>query len=364
MPDPAPLARLRAVHPASADSAAAAPTLADERALRAGEMAGVLAVVAATVAELHRSGVVHGQIRADHVLLDGRRPVLHGVRSADPATPSRIAADIADLGRLASSQAARCPRLLDRTARLQLAHLGGLAASTPDALDAERLARELSRVRGARLPRVHVTARGLFAGRRCTATVHPRPANEAGGDPEPRRAGSTAARAGAAVTLVLGVLLVGAGWTRLQPARPRLARVPADPTSRSDGAPRCPPNTGGVARGASLPIDLDGDGCPESVSVSGTTVTVDGVRYTLGRPGDVVVFGTWRPGDVPSPAVLRPRTGAVFVFHGWPGPRHDLTAHPAAVVPGAVTLRVRSRRDRPDQLIAARRGRPPVVVMP
>ncbi|MDP9402075.1 MAG: hypothetical protein M3P85_01805, partial [Actinomycetota bacterium] len=68
-------------------------------ALPAGEVAGLAAAVATTLADLHDLGVVHGGIDATHVLMtaDGR-PVLCSLgRGGDPAD------DVAALGRLVSA---------------------------------------------------------------------------------------------------------------------------------------------------------------------------------------------------------------------------------------------------------------------
>jgi hypothetical protein len=52
------------------------------------------------------------------------------------------------------------------------------------------------------------------------------------------------------------------------------------------------------------------------------------------------------------------------VFHTWPGPGHDVTAHPRTAVPGAVALSVRHRAGRPDQLLVHRPGLAAVVLTP
>ena len=100
------------------------------------------------------------------------------------------------------------------------------------------------------------------------------------------------------------------------------------------------------------------------MAVDGPRLTVDGTRYTLGRRGDVIALGTWDAAGVPTPALLRPASGAVFVFHTWPGPGHDVTAHPRTVVPGAVSLSVRHRPGRPDQLLVHRPSLAAVVLTP
>jgi hypothetical protein len=171
-------------------------------------------------------------------------------------------------------------------------------------------------------------------------------------------------RIAAAAALALGALLTNAGWARLQPARGRLAAP--DPTAAA-ARPAAAGCAGGAARpstGTALHIDLDGDGCSETVAIDGPRLTVDGTRYTLGRPGDVIALGMWRAAGVPGPALLRPASGAVFVFHSWPGPGHDVIAHPRTVVPGATSLSVRHRPGHPDQLLVRRPGLAAVVLTP
>ncbi len=88
------------------------PSLAAAGALTAEEIAGVLAAVAATLADLHQLGVVHGAVSPEHVVLapDGS-PVLcgfgHGGRVGEQppgaGEPLDPAGDVFDLGRLAHS---------------------------------------------------------------------------------------------------------------------------------------------------------------------------------------------------------------------------------------------------------------------
>ena len=50
-----------------------------------------LAALTATVADLHESGLSHGNLRADHVLIDAeQRPILCGFGDGEPATEERI----------------------------------------------------------------------------------------------------------------------------------------------------------------------------------------------------------------------------------------------------------------------------------
>jgi hypothetical protein len=82
-------------------------------------------------------------------------------------------------------------------------------------------------------------------------------------------------------------------------------------------------------------VDVDGDGCPDAVSVTGNVVAWNGLRFSVGPPrspagdgdgdahGDVVLVGDWDCDGVATVAVWRPAAGVVFVFEGWPGPAGD-----------------------------------------
>lgn len=68
------------------------------------QAAGLLSAVADIVHALHRQGVTHGDLDADHVLVDQRgRPRLCGFGLAGEHTPQRAAEDVAALGRLLSA---------------------------------------------------------------------------------------------------------------------------------------------------------------------------------------------------------------------------------------------------------------------
>ncbi len=77
-------------------------------------------------------------------------------------------------------------------------------------------------------------------------------------------------------------------------------------------------------------LDLDGDGCPDPVRVSGTLVQVRDTRYGVGRPGDRVLVGDWDCDRQATPAVLRPATGEVFVFPRWAERGAPITVRPTA----------------------------------
>jgi hypothetical protein len=53
-------------------------------------------------------------------------------------------------------------------------------------------------------------------------------------------------------------------------------------------------------------------------------------------------------------AVLRPSTGAVFVFDGWATAHSDVSVPATARAPGAVDLQARTRDDGCSSLVAVR----------
>lgn len=67
-----------------------------------GPSVALLAAVAATLADLHAVGLVHGRIEASHVVVDADgRPRLCGVAGVEPGEPTPVPADdVAGLGRL------------------------------------------------------------------------------------------------------------------------------------------------------------------------------------------------------------------------------------------------------------------------
>jgi tRNA A-37 threonylcarbamoyl transferase component Bud32 len=83
--------------------------------------------------------------------------------------------------------------------------------------------------------------------------------------------------------------------------------------------------------------DVDGDGCPETITVDGRTAQVGTVTVALGQDGDLVALGDWHCDGVATPALLRPDTGEVFVFAEWS--LDDVVEVPSvAAVPGATEI--------------------------
>ena len=272
------------------------------------EVAGVVAALATTLAELHDKGVVHG-----------------GVDAAQPAD------DVAALGRLLTTLTRPLHRRRPTTVSLVL----------------EDLARQATAADPARRP----TARDLAAAIRervPTARLPLRSASE-------RRAWRWAGAAAAAAT-ALGVALMlswpdsgpgsGPGSSpdprpgehARRPPRPAAAPRPAVPTARRVWPVVQPDFHDGV-------------------------LTVGGARYAVGRSGDTAVAGDWSCSGGATVALLRPSTGDVVVFEGWAEEHREVTGRLVARVPGATGLTVGDTDgDGCDDLQATRPGAAPVPV--
>jgi hypothetical protein len=87
-------------------------------------------------------------------------------------------------------------------------------------------------------------------------------------------------------------------------------------------------------------VAKDADGGPGSGRVEGSTPEVEhqGVRYRVGRPGDLVAVGDWRCTGEPLPAVYRPSTGSLFVFPAWPEVGRTSDVAPVLAAPDGLGL--------------------------
>lgn len=122
-----------------------------------------------------------------------------------------------------------------------------------------------------------------------------------------------------------------------------------DPGAPSPAAASTP---AGCAEAPPPVADVDGDGCPSAVGVDGNVVHAEGVRWSLGEPGDLVTVGDWDCDGGASPALVRPTTGDVFVFPHWAPEGEPVTAEPVATVaPGSAEARPRPRADGCDELV-------------
>lgn len=343
-------------------------------------VAGLGAAVAATLADLHGIGVVHGRVDATHILVgDDARPRLCGLSHSGEAEPHD---DVAALGRVLGDVLGRA----GAEPRPTRPWFGRSSAAHRRALE-QVIARALDPV-PSRRPSARLLASSILAavpGAELPAGGPPSPAPEAAyvppdeelldlvfsheltdderwaqafgnGPPEPaagvdaeptpapddrspraRLAAGSGAVAFAAIAA--GVVFVGGWGWRGSGERPDAVHA-TTPGGRAD-----------CTAVAAPAADVDGDGCPEALVVGGGTISAGPVSWTLGQPGDLIAVGDWACDGGPAPAVLRPSTGDVFVFPGWAAEGHPVTVEARDRLPGAVAIRSEPGDDGCDDLV-------------
>ena len=320
------------------------PSLAEGAVLPVDDVAGLVAALATTVADLHRLGLAHNSILPEHVLMaSGGRPVLCGLADgAHPGNPLDFACDVAALGELLRWLLARAPQpqgSRHRTAGAIPALLSlALRATSPD-------------------PRTRPTADALATGVRAVAPHATLPGRAVATEAAPRQRRRVAARAvvAAAVVSVTLVAVMGLDGTT---APDRRSRLPAPPKARpsTSAKPAC------AAVGGALRADVDGDGCPERLRFAGGVLEAGPARWAIGGPADDVVTGDWNCDGRATLAFLDRGTGGVYRFDAWPD--DQMVAVPlVAQVENATDLRVRHRAESAcDVLTVGRASGPPAVV--
>ncbi len=343
-------------------------SLADTRPLAPSEGASVVGALAATVADLHRHGIVHGAIDASHVLLDDRgRPVLcsfaHAVliNASAASDGPRPSDDVAALGELLVEVVGPIddPEIVPvrRFARRQEHHLHRSLLTIADHARAHDRASRPS-------------AASFAAALAELAPAASLPADVAGApplvspDPEPVADGLDAALdrlrattmplhvrrrrwpfvAGGAAVALLAIGIVGtlSGGTPSRAETRDLAPTPA-PT-----------------------------GIPTSTRVLTTTTTaalapapvieLADRHYEVGAPGDQASVAAWRCDGQPRVVLLRPATGELFLFDNAPQPGADTVATPFTTVDGATGLAPVDRDDPCPALVVLRADRSAVPV--
>ncbi len=84
---------------------------------------------------------------------------------------------------------------------------------------------------------------------------------------------------------------------------------PKGPPERSEPKD-CPPVDGPAA-------DVDGDGCPEPITVAGRQVEAGEWTWEAGVEGDMVTVGDWDCNGTATIGLVRPATGEIFLFDRW-----------------------------------------------
>ena len=324
-------------------AAIAGPSLAEADPLSVEEIAGVMAAVTATLADLHALGVVHRAVEPGHVVLapDGQ-PVLCGFGSAarveDGADPAR---DVRAVGETISALLATLADDGGRSGR----HLASIARHAVESVPpASVLAAQLAaRIEGSRLPgapAVRERARPVALGELLRA-------------PRRRR---LRPRLRHLMVVSFFVVVAAIGTRAVVPtggAEPPLIAAPATtrvrPSTTTTSAPAAPVRV-----------------WPTSTSTSSTTTTTalvhGGHRWDVGEPGDVVVTGDWNCTGVDTVALLRPSTGVVYVFPDW---NDDAVPATLGTVDGATALAAADRDgDGCDDVVVTRHDGDPVVLQP
>jgi len=346
--------------------------LADIGALSPEEVAGVVGAVAATVAELHERGVVHGGIDATHVLVTPEgRPVLcslgrRGRPPDDVAAIGRLLAGLLDRAGSEPPPGAVAGRralgsMLAPPAPPALAALAAAARADDPASrgSARQLATAIAeQVPGARLPRP--AAASLLA-----LTVARPTERRSRLRPELGRRRLLVGTAGLVGVILTGGWILNGGWAADDP-RP----------ATESAAPPAPPATTRSARRSSTTtttVTTTTTAAPVAALVwprtqldfrDGVLTTEDGARYRLGAPGDAAVTGDWGCRGRPTVALLRPSTGEVFAFDDWAEPGRDVVARPVGEVVGATGLEPADvDGDGCAELLVTAPGREPVTVV-
>lgn len=292
------------------------------------QVAAIVAAVASTVADLHHLGIVHGRLEASRVLLgDHGRPVLCGFGSGIEA--ARPEDDVAALGELLGEllgqdddgepiperrwRRGRSWSGWDRRALLLLADQACAEPPTRRPT-ARRLAAAITEAvperarldRPAAPPDVDVVIGEIdpIESLRASALV----------DDDKTRA----SRPPAIVLVGLGAAMLVAGAWRLSGGEG------SAPPVAIDTVPASPPTSAASELHTATPV-------------AGSLLTVEGRRYRVGQDGDQLLVEDWDCDGVPTPALLRPATGEVYVFPRW-ADRDELAVEPVLQVAGAEAL--------------------------
>jgi hypothetical protein len=105
---------------------------------------------------------------------------------------------------------------------------------------------------------------------------------------------------------------------------------------------------------ASAPTSTSERPSPAASVADGDIVVIGDERFAVGVAGDRVVVGDWDCDGVITPAVLRPSTGAVFVFDGLATEGADVSVAARRTVVGAIDVRTQEGADWCSTLVVVR----------
>jgi serine/threonine protein kinase len=306
-------------------------SLADHPPLTIAQLGRVASRVATTLADLHERGVRHGDICAEHILVDhSERTVLCGFGNAgladDDAAPP-VAADVAGLGRFLLHELTRAHD--QETINPDDWTAVALAGIGEDAL------------RAARVPGTVTIAPFVARIVDTTGGAGERPSSGPQGllptwlsERRTQFALGGVALVGLLIWSIPGVIagLASEGSVaKVDATTPEPALTPAQPPTsgpeptlvRAVEAPTCT---------STSPFDIDGDGCGDDVSVTEGIITTPDGRWAVGAPTDHVSIGDWNCDGVATPALVVATTGAVYFFTQWSRGEASIFADAAAVV--------------------------------
>ena len=331
--------------------------------LRGSQLVEVFGTLAQTIGELHDAGYVHGNLGAEHVLIDTRmRVVVCGFGNAAPlrteARPDGLdpSLDTVAIGRLLDRELDRADPNSTDSLSSSLRHIASIAD-----------AHQVTNASPASLAlRFHQLAGTVPSGE-----------NPQGGPPgrfaQLREALEGTSRAVGGLVAAGALVIVGIAVVAALRGSPADNEMPAAADSQLD-TPAQPTNSGApsntdaarsetaqpdtelilatpsVSSPAVCPTvpddvasaDIDGDGCADPWSASAGVLTAAGERYQLGSASDHVAVGDWDCSGTATPALVRADSGQVFFFDSWPANGAALEAQIAATVPNPTGVSIRA----------------------
>lgn len=337
-------------------------TLASAGAVEPRRAAGLVAALVATVADLHRLGIVHGRITTDHVVLaaDGR-PVLCGFAEgrsrATAAGSERTADDVAGLGTvlrelvqttdeaIAVSPSPRLSRRRSSDAGTRAVLLNLADHATADEPERRPTAAQLADAIRTAVPDASLSDRESD---RTGSTRRRIPSI-------PTRRRSAVAGAALSVVLVAGAAALGADGdaspapTSAAAAATTSLPAVAGPSTSSAPAPTSPSTAPGPDHATLDAADgcvtdqqdgatVIGGPCPVTVRYGDGALQVGDLRFDVGLASASAAIGDFSCTGSVVPAVLDHAAGDVFVFDAWARSGTAVRATATTQVPGARQL--------------------------